>query len=89
MTKLEEKLIELGYKKQKKYWSPFIDKNVKECWKENIHIIIDRDTNKIIENASYVYAMLIECYSQQEINNLQQAFNEMQKDLEELKLCQD
>lgn len=88
MTKLEQKLDELGYKKQKKYWSPFIDKNVKECWKGNICIIIDRDTNKVIENASYVYARLIECYSQQEINNLQQAFNTMKKDLEVLKQCQ-
>lgn len=85
MSRLEEKLSELGYKKQKKYWSPFIDKSVKECWKENICIIIDRNTNKIIENASYVYARLIECYSQQEINNLQKAFNEMQKDIEILK----
>lgn len=79
MTKLEEKLVELGY--------------------ENVY------ANVYLKRLNSIYSISFEVYSnvyfyntyreiktfktQQDIDNLQLAFNVMQKDLEELKLCQD
>ena len=77
MTKLEEKLIELGYercsyykyeKKFETYCEMFCEVDIKEKPKGRLRLGI--------------YDWI---YTQQDIDNLQQAFNEMQKDLEVLK----
>lgn len=75
MTKLEEKLIELGYERShipriyiKRIYCNNIQMNI---WGNTI-MKPKIQTNNIVE-------------SQQDIHNLQQAFNEMQKDLEILK----
>ena len=80
MSRLEEKLIELGYT-QDKYNS-----NVyyKDCYGLNgININIK---NKI---KGKVWTLYKDFTYPKEIDNLQQAFNEMQKDLKELEQCQD
>lgn len=75
MTKLEEKLIELGYEKTKSSWQ----KRLKGRLIINIHIFTNNElVGGIIQEDHYVM-------QQSQINNLQLAFNEMQKDLEELR----
>ena len=79
MTKLEEKLIELGYVEDKCYSNVY-----KKIENKNIFIIRlnYKNRNKIdyicIENAYYIE-------TQQDIDHLQQAFNQLQNDLEVLK----
>ena len=83
MTKLEQKLIQLGYCKKEEY-------GCIEYWKESnpvqpliygykITILI---SDEIIGN---VYTGTARYYKQIEIDNLQQAYNQLQKDLEVLK----
>lgn len=77
MTKLEKKLIELGYEKSN---IPRI--YIKRIYGNNIQITICGNTilkPKIQTNNIIEY--------QEEIDNLQQAFNQLQKDLEVLKEC--
>lgn len=81
MTKLEEKLIELGYEyrdyiflKERNY--------IKWIGKHNININVEIKNKKKIKS-NYIVSSII--LTQQDIDNLQQAFNELQKDLEELK----
>lgn len=77
MTKLEEKLVELGYIDVRySRWRKNYDRN------KDILIITDEFHEKIKEYRVEFYSF-IEC--QQDINELQQAFNVMQKDLKELK----
>ena len=79
MTKLEQKLIGLGYEKSN---IPRIF--IKRIYCNNIQLTICGNTillPKIQTNNIIEY--------QEEIDNLQQAYNEMQKDLEVLKQCQD
>ena len=81
MTKLEQKLLELGYryvecincfgKKHSKFISIFIELN-KDKSKVN-----DYD----VEYTTYRFK------KQEQIDNLQQAFNQLQSDLKELKEC--
>lgn len=82
MTKLEEKLIQLGYKsyytslnlEHQRYYKQF--SNV-------IGINITIKYGKItISNIEYVKHLF---YNQQDIDNLQLAYNQLQSDLEELK----
>lgn len=73
MTKLEKKLKELGYKEFVEEWY------IKRIDNAEIHIYIGM--KKIASDIDY--KKLIS--TQQDIDNLQQAFNVMQKDLEELK----
>lgn len=84
MTKLEKKLIQLGYvgtydnfTKQKIFY-----RNIKDC---QTRIVLDLVNEKIayssVENWTKVFT------SQEGIDNLQQAFNQLQKDLKELKEC--
>lgn len=85
MTKLEAKLIELGYGKIKvtDFYSnkrPFVKH--RKSWSIRINVLYNQN-NKI---EHYIEPRYI--YSQHQIDNLQLAFNEMQKDLEELKSCQ-
>ena len=73
MTKLEEKLIQLGYKEMALCW--------RKDTSENISIILTKSlplTENYILNSKIIK-------SQQDINLIQQAFNQLQKDLEVLK----
>ena len=84
MTKLEQKLIELGYKcyynslthEHQRYYKQF--SNI-------IGINITIKYGKItVSNVEYVRHLF---YKQEELDNLQQAFNQLQNDLKELKEC--
>lgn len=79
MTKLEEKFIELGYELY--YQSADDTVYRKELIIGTFHIIIDTKTKKSIAN--YIDKIIIR--TQQDIDEVQQAFNVMEKDLEELK----
>ena len=74
MTKLEEKLIELGYKKR--------EYSKVQYYKSINGGIIHLDTTDL--DSTYVEPKYI-IHFQQDIDDLQLAFNEMQKDLEVLK----
>lgn len=79
MTKMEEKLIELGYEfDHYAYRKPIGDI---DC--AIIIIFTNKNMNKIV--SYYVINGIVK--SQEQINNLQQAYNEMQKDLEVLRQC--
>ena len=86
MTKLEEKLIELGYEKR-------------EVFYQNNDIYRTKYI-KSVNNVSYIEINVYEKYTysvineyaitdQSQIDKIQQAFNEMQKDLEILKECEE
>ena len=79
MTKLEEKLIELGY--EKKLWEQ--GKWESKFW--NIVIFTNEENTKI----EYYYAWSNQIRTQKNIDYIQVSFNEMQKDLEILKECED
>lgn len=76
MTKLEEKLIELGYEKSFPYG--YFKKYLKgkRCI---ITIIANYELDEIIE--TYI-EKISHTRNQQDIDNLQQAYNQLQKDLE-------
>ena len=78
MTKLEKKLIELGYEQDSKY---MYSKNLDRCY-----ILITIYGNLVV---NYGLSSTDFFRDNDDINNLQQAFDIMQKDLEELKKCQD
>jgi hypothetical protein len=86
MTKLEDKLKELGYHKyQTTYFrdddKPYIDFKKQYCYRATIHIeLYDNKIDAYNVTTEYEYFT-----TQQAIDNLQQAFNIMQKDLEVLK----
>ena len=85
MSKLEEKLIELGYEKRidipyAYYKYAFRDGKGNFIW-IHIEILDNRIIYYSVQNVTTFFR------KQQEIDNLQQAFNEMQKDLEMLKKC--
>lgn len=88
MTKLEEKFIELGYKieRDEEYTEDcFIA--CKDC-NAYADIVIGVSENKIYHY--YVYTYLIQHIRRQDqIDYLQQAYNEMQKDLAVLKECEE
>lgn len=82
MTKLEEKLIELGYEKREVFY--------------HYNGIYRTKYIKSVNNVAYIEFNVYEkyiCYVKNEyaitdqsmIDKIQQAYNEMQKDLEELK----
>ena len=76
MTKLEQKLVELGYLKH----TPRSLKYGK--FVEGYELLIDTSIKPF---KSYIVMEDFWLNKQSEIDELQQAFNEMQKDLEELK----
>lgn len=78
MTKLEEKLIELGYEKEKLSYVKRLEGRIE------IHIFIY--PNELVGGVEQGDHFVI---YQSQINRLQKAFNQLQKDLEELKECQD
>ena len=76
MTKLEEKLIDLGYEYESMtYYSKIFGDH---------KIYIDLFCKRKIEDY-FLQSHILNFRKQEQINNLQQAFNEMQKDLEVLK----
>lgn len=92
MTKLEQKLKELGYE----YTSPY----GYYCRLKNDYVMryqknTEEDYRIIIDLDFKTETKIIDCYISlsilrpKDIDNLQQSFNEMQKDLEELKKCQE
>lgn len=88
MTKLEEKLIKLGYEIERD--EEYTEDCFIACKDCNAHadIVIGVSENKIYHY--YVYTYLIQHIRRQDqIDNLQLAFNEMQKDLEVLKSVED
>lgn len=78
MTKLEEKLIELGYSK-----TTIEDRYLKDIDSETWSCIWLKENKEEIDE-SYVINNLVYT-KQQDIDNLQEIFNEFQKDLEILK----
>ena len=80
MTKLEEKLVEFGYEKDKIFkWYFKLSSNGMEI---SISITDNGLKGKVWNKYRYYD-------QQQDIDNLQQAFNEMQRDLEILKECEE
>lgn len=76
MTKLEKKLIELGYKR-----TTYFDTTEVIWWKGSIAIETNEGGLEILRaniQAGYIN-------KQSQIDNLQETFNELQKDLEVLK----
>lgn len=82
MTKLEQKLIELGYEIENTVWTyKQARKEYMKCW-----IYIEFNKEKYGNNITFKCVKPIFCIkSQQDIDNLQQAYNQLQKDLEMLK----
>ena len=81
MTKLEQKLIELGY--QEEYCHFRNHKQFYRFYNEN-KVVIIIEKNKL--KRKYISSTSIT--SQENIDDLQLAFNEMQKDLSILKECE-
>ena len=85
MTKLEGKLFELGYKQD-----PFISTNfygqIKNDWRFHKDIFLN---DKLTKVKAYKVTPFCAFRTQQDIDDLQQAFNELQKDLEILKECEE
>lgn len=86
MTKLEEKLIELGYKKHIYYFYS----------KQNIRVYINNKRNKILKENCCVLLERIEIKNRNDIQKLHddiEYYHEqlmmMYDDLKELELCQD
>ena len=78
MTKLEQKLIQLGYEKEE-YNGIIYFKYVDRCY--------------LFINSHNLKKYGVECHmmtytEQRHIDNLQQAYNQLQSDLKELELCQ-
>lgn len=84
MTKLEEKLIELEYKYDLSHY--VYTKEYQLDTDNKIMIVLNSDRTTIQNSRVYC---LSPYFKQQDIDNLQQAYNEMQKDLEVLEQCQD
>lgn len=81
MTKLEQKLIELGYE----YFNKSYAKNIND-----FYIFVDPYDEKFSKiHKMYVYDHIVFIKQQEQLDNLQQAFNVMQRDLEILKECEE
>lgn len=83
MTKLEQKLLDLGYDYVSNTLSncPRYSKGITLNKKQyELCIVTSKEKTKIYFNA--VYAEYYSFKTQQDIDNLQQAFNQLQKDLE-------
>ena len=80
MTKLEEKLIELGYVKLTHNYMTKLTRYKKDFDFSYIHFHI-RDNEIVMYGVSPTY----DYQTQYEVDDLQKAFNKLQKDLEVLK----
>ena len=79
MTKLEEQLEKLGYEK-----TTYFDINEVIWWKGSIAIATEKRALKILmANVQVGYVD-----NQSQIDNIQEAYNQLQADLKELELCQ-
>lgn len=85
MTKLEEKLIELGYYDVGKYYGIRQYRKIKKY--KNKHFDINFDIEYINSNAHIKrnFIFLGGISNKEEITGLRKSFNQMQKDLEILK----
>ena len=83
MTKLEQKLIELGYEVGYEEWDENKEYLIGCKYGINKCCTIDIRYRKGIFFDAYLYRPYFT--SQQDIDNLQQAFNQLQQDLEVLK----
>ena len=83
MTKLEAKLVELGYEQLNYKNDDYLTYRKFTKFQCTIAIGLSNDRSRI--HKSYINDKII---SQHDIDNLQLAFNQMQKDLKELKQCQ-
>ena len=81
MTKLEEKLIELGYTQDAIHKILYF----KNIYNARIILWLNKSCSNITKDSGVLKNESIYVRKQQDIDNLQQAFNEMQRDLEELK----
>lgn len=79
-TELEEKLLELGYKSVKNYYVKSFS------YAFNIYITFNTKNELIGWVKEFPFFMFS---SQQDINELQRAYNTMQKDLAILRECKD
>ena len=82
MTKLEEKLIELGYRPYEQFM--LIHSFIK-VYNDKWNLIIETGLYETNVIECYVDLDGMAIYTQQDLEDLQQTFNVMQKDLEELK----
>ena len=80
MTKLEEKLTDLGYEKISHNYMTRLTRYKKEFAFSYINFQI-RDNEVVM----YGVCPICDYQTQYEINDLQEAYNQLQKDLEELK----
>jgi hypothetical protein len=80
MTKLEEKLIQLGYEKEYRRRNKYV-KRFRLC-----ELIIRLHKEEITD---FYIDINITINNQYQIDVIQQAYNQLQKDLEVLKQCQD
>ena len=81
MTSLEEKLAELGYEPPVMYmFCKYFTKVIDDNW--ILRIETDCEATKVM--MSYVDLCGENIYSQEQLDELQQVFNQLQKDLEEL-----
>ena len=86
MSKLEQKLIELGYVKYQEniYKTEFFYLRLFEEF-HTLHINVKKDGS--ITHAYVKCSDVVDC--QQDIDNVQKSFNQLQKDLEVLKDVKD
>lgn len=82
MTKLNKKLLERGYKFDK--FMSRKDFQLYTKWVNGHEIMIYTEGDSLSDNFVCVPAAGI--YSQEQIDNIQQAFNEMKKDLWEISI---
>lgn len=84
MTKLEEKLIELGYRPNEFVYHKYDKVIAKNTFMVETHLSISlKFMNSAIKDGCVIVSISLR--SQQDIDNLQLAFNTLQNDLEVLK----
>ena len=85
MTKLEEKLIELGYKPSSRYKRNRYSKSVNDFKLELVFLLQNNNSN--IDK--YYLIPKYPIFTQQDIDNLQQPLNQLQNDSDVLKNVKD
>ena len=86
MTKLEEKLIELGYEKREVFYQ---NNNIyRTKYIKSVNNVAYIEIN-VYENYTYYVRNEYAISNQSMIDKIQQAFNVMQRDLEILKECEE
>lgn len=88
MTKLEQKLIELGYEESKDNRWDYIKKTLNNRVKIIISLPSSFCNSAIYENA-YIEVNKYIVFYKDDIEELMNIYDEFEKDLKELELCQD